>query len=70
MLSGPLGELPATYVLCVMPGAEPDDAEPDEEVAELLNSERWRLVTMDTGHWPMFSRPRELAQILLGAAVE
>ncbi|GLW13894.1 esterase [Streptomyces sp. NBRC 13847] len=68
VLAGPLGELPATYILCVMPGA--DDAEPDEEVAELLNSERWRLVKMDTGHWPMFSQPRELAQILLNAAVE
>ncbi|WP_031155544.1 alpha/beta fold hydrolase [Streptomyces erythrochromogenes] len=70
VLAGPLGELPATYILCVMPGAQPDDAEPDEDVAELLNSKRWRLVKMDTGHWPMFSQPRELAQILLNAAVE
>jgi hypothetical protein len=23
---------------------------------------------MNTGHWPMFSQPRELAQILLGDA--
>lgn len=70
VLSGQLGELPATYVLCVMPGTEPEDAEPDEVVAELVDSKRWRLVTMDTGHWPMFSRPHELAQILLDAAVE
>ncbi|WP_405812710.1 MULTISPECIES: alpha/beta fold hydrolase [unclassified Streptomyces] len=70
VLSGPLGELPATYILCVMPGTEPDDAEPDDDVAELLNSKRWRLAKMDTGHWPMFSQPRELAQILLNAAVE
>lgn len=51
-------------------GAEPDDTEPDDDVAELLNSKRWRLAKMDTGHWPMFSQPRELAQILLNAAVE
>jgi hypothetical protein len=70
VLAGPLGELPATYILCVMPGTEPDDAEPDEDVTELLNSKRWRLVKMDTGHWPMFSQPRALAQILLNAAVE
>ncbi|MFD8144026.1 alpha/beta fold hydrolase [Streptomyces sp. NPDC059708] len=70
VLAGPLGALPATYVLCVMPGTEPDDAEPDEDVAELVNGERWRLVRMETGHWPMFSQPRELAQILLDAAVE
>ncbi|MGW7594742.1 alpha/beta hydrolase, partial [Streptomyces rubiginosohelvolus] len=30
--------------------------------------EHWRLVEMDTGHWPMFSQPRELARILLGCA--
>ncbi|MER7733635.1 alpha/beta hydrolase [Streptomyces erythrochromogenes] len=70
VLSGPLGELPATYVLCVMPGTEPEDAGPDEVVAELVDGKRWRLVTMDTGHWPMFSRPRELAQVLLDAAVK
>ncbi|MFF0677468.1 alpha/beta fold hydrolase [Streptomyces tendae] len=70
VLAGPLGELPATYVLCVMPGAEPDDAEPDESVAESLNSKRWQLVRMATGHWPMFSKPRDLAQILLNAAVQ
>ncbi|MFJ3037260.1 alpha/beta fold hydrolase [Streptomyces tendae] len=70
VLAGPLGELPATYVLCVMPGAEPDDAEPDEDVAESLNSKRWQLVRMATGHWPTFSKPRDLAQILLNAAVQ
>jgi hypothetical protein len=35
-------------------------------VAELLKSERWELVEMDTGHWPMFSQPSELARILAG----
>ncbi|MFF8534382.1 alpha/beta fold hydrolase [Streptomyces sp. SAS_267] len=65
VLAGPLGELPATYVLCLFAGAEPD-----EDVAELLNSKHWRLVTMNTGHWPMFSQPRELAQIFIDSAVE
>jgi hypothetical protein len=36
-------------------------------VAKLLTNEDWRLVTMNTGHWPMFSQPRELAKILLDA---
>lgn len=63
MLSRPLGELPATYVKCLLDGPEPT---PD--VAELLKGERWRLVEMDTGHWPMFSRPEELAGILLDVA--
>ncbi|MFI6567280.1 alpha/beta fold hydrolase [Streptomyces sp. NPDC050534] len=57
-------ELPTTYVKCLLDGPEPGD-----DVAELLKSERWRLVELDTGHWPMFSRPRELARILHESAV-
>ncbi|MFD2416700.1 alpha/beta fold hydrolase [Amycolatopsis pigmentata] len=63
VLTRPLAELPATYVKCLLDG---DD--PGATVAELLTGERWRLVTMNTGHWPMFSRPHELARILLDAA--
>lgn len=63
VLTRPLGELPATYVKCLLDGPVPTD-----DVAELLTGDRWELVEMDTGHWPMFSRPRELAAILLRAA--
>ncbi|HCT77589.1 MAG TPA: esterase [Micromonosporaceae bacterium] len=63
VLTRPLGELPATYIKCLLDGPEPNDT-----VAERLTSERWRLVEMNTGHWPMFSEPSELAQILLDAA--
>ncbi|WP_328903977.1 alpha/beta hydrolase [Streptomyces sp. NBC_00441] len=59
VLDRPLGELPATYIKCLLDGPEPG-----EDVARLLTSERWELVTMDTGHWPMFSRPDEMAAIL------
>ncbi|MFD7894276.1 alpha/beta fold hydrolase [Streptomyces sp. NPDC059743] len=65
VLARPLGELPATYIKCLLDGAEPS-----EDVARLLTSKNWRLVEMDTGHWPMFSRPGELARILLDAADE
>ncbi len=58
-----LGELPATYITCLLDGAEPR-----EEVARLLESDQWRLVEMDTGHWPMFSQPDEPARILLDTA--
>lgn len=61
-LERPLGELPATYIKCLL-----DWPEPGPDVAELLKSEHWRLVEMNTGHWPMFSQPHELAQILLQA---
>ncbi|MEU8633507.1 alpha/beta hydrolase [Amycolatopsis sp. NPDC048633] len=63
VLSRPLGELPATYIKCLLDGDTPS---PD--VAKLLESERWELVEMNTGHWPMFSQPAELARILLEAA--
>ena len=61
----PLGELPVTYIQCLLAGAELSD-----DVAQLLTSKHWRLVEMNTGHWPMLSQPRELAQILLDAAGE
>ncbi len=63
VLARSLGELPGTYVLCLLAGAEPG-----EDVARLLTSRQWRLVEMDTGHWPMFSQPGELAEMLLAAA--
>jgi pimeloyl-ACP methyl ester carboxylesterase len=63
VMSHSVGELPATYIKCLLDWPEPSDT-----VAKLLTSDHWRLVTMDTGHWPMFSQPSDLAQILLDAA--
>ncbi|MFJ6572330.1 alpha/beta fold hydrolase [Streptomyces sp. NPDC091292] len=62
VLTRSLAELPATYIKCLLDGDQPTD-----DVAELLKSERWELVEMDTGHWPMFSQPAELARIMDGA---
>ncbi len=62
-LARPLAELSATYIKCLM-----DWPEPSDDVKALLKSPSWELRTMDTGHWPMFSRPGELAAILLEAA--
>ncbi|MFE9118773.1 alpha/beta fold hydrolase [Streptomyces sp. NPDC007172] len=58
-LERPLGDLPATYIKCTL-----GDPEAGDDVTRLLTNEQWRLIEMDTGHWPMFSRPRELARIL------
>ncbi|MET7670614.1 alpha/beta fold hydrolase [Micromonospora luteifusca] len=63
VLTGSLGDLPATYIKCLLDGPEPKAT-----VAKLLTSDRWRLVTMATGHWPMFSQPSELARLLLAEA--
>ncbi|MFF5089883.1 alpha/beta fold hydrolase [Streptomyces niveus] len=63
-LERPLGVLPATYIKCLL-----DWPEPSPDVAELLKSEHWRLEELNTGHWPMFSEPHELARILLNATM-
>ncbi|MFE6412047.1 alpha/beta fold hydrolase [Streptomyces sp. NPDC057837] len=62
-LSGSLGDLPATYVKCLLDGEEPPPA-----AAGPLRGGRWEPVRLDTGHWPMFSQPRELARVLHAAA--
>ncbi|MEU4467077.1 alpha/beta fold hydrolase [Streptomyces sp. NPDC024017] len=62
VLARPLGELPATYVKCLLDGDEPMPA-----VAAVLGSDSWELVELDTGHWPMFSQPRALARVLHAA---
>ncbi|WCN84114.1 alpha/beta fold hydrolase [Micromonospora sp. LH3U1] len=64
VLTRPLGELPATYVKCLLDGPEPNDT-----VATLLTSDHWRLLTMTTGHWPMLSQPAELARLLVAEAI-
>ncbi|MFF7153656.1 alpha/beta fold hydrolase [Streptomyces sp. NPDC008139] len=58
-LSRPLADLPTTYIKCLLDGPEPNS-----DVAALLDGKQWRLVEMNTGHWPMFSEPRQLAAIL------
>jgi pimeloyl-ACP methyl ester carboxylesterase len=55
----PIGELPSTYIKCLMDGATPSS-----DVAEQLASPSWELVELPTGHWPMFSQPTALAKVL------
>ncbi|MFE2142975.1 alpha/beta fold hydrolase [Streptomyces sp. NPDC059456] len=62
-LAGPLSGLPALYVKCLLDGEDPGPV-----VTGLLEGERWSLVQMETGHWPMLSAPAELARILSDAA--
>ncbi len=40
------------------------------DVPELAKAEHLDLVDIDSGHWPMISRPTELARLLAAAAVE
>lgn len=61
VLAVPLDRLPTTYIRCTLTGAPVS-----EELGRLIACERWQLITMETGHWPMFSQPRELARHLIG----
>ena len=63
VLTRPMSDFPATYVRCLL-----DDDDLDDDLAALLTSEHWRLATINTGHWPMFSQPHTLAEILAAAA--
>jgi pimeloyl-ACP methyl ester carboxylesterase len=40
------------------------------ELPELARVEQLDLVDIDSGHWPMVSRPKELARVLAGAAAD
>ena len=54
-------------VTLVCPEFSPDDARgwvTGGDVPELANAKQVTYVDIDSGHWPMFSRPRELARVL------
>lgn len=58
-------------VVLVCPEFSADDAKQwfeAGEMPELRGVERLDYVDIDSGHWPMFSKPRELADVLHGLA--
>lgn len=58
-------------VTVVCPEFSPDDARgwvAEGEVPELAKASNVSYVDIDSGHWPMFTRPAELAALLAGAA--
>ena len=59
VLPRPLAEIRATYVNCRRP-----DPAVHPEAEALASSPNWAVVDLDTGHWPMYSRPAELAALL------
>ncbi|MGC4943101.1 alpha/beta fold hydrolase [Kribbella sp. DT2] len=63
VLPRPITELPTTYVKCLMDGPTPNGP-----VLQHLESPSWTLAELDTGHWPMISRPAELSQLLLSVS--
>jgi pimeloyl-ACP methyl ester carboxylesterase len=59
-------ELPKVGIVCSFSLAQVQEiiASDDPSFRELAGPE-WRFVELPTGHWPMFSRPEDLARLLL-----
>jgi pimeloyl-ACP methyl ester carboxylesterase len=60
-------------VVLVCPEFSPDQAREwiaGGDVPELAKAKHLELVDIDSGHWPMFTKPRELARLLAAAAEE
>lgn len=61
-------EVPITLVCPEFTPAQAKDVIAAGDVPELAKSTRLELVDIDSGHWPMFTRPAELARLLVEAA--
>ena len=63
-------QVPTTLVCCSIPSAQLMElaGAGHPMFAEVANLHRLDLVDLPTGHWPMWSRPDELAQILATAS--
>jgi hypothetical protein len=66
-LNNPAREaLPKLGILCSLSLAQVQEMiSSDDPVFRQLASPSWRFVELPTGHWPMFSRPEDLAGLLL-----
>ena len=59
-------ELPKLGILCSYSLAQVQEMiASDNPLFRGLAGPEWRFVELPTGHWPMFSRPEDLAELLL-----
>ena len=59
-------ELPKLGILCSLSLDQVQEMiASGDPVFRPLAGPTWRLVELPTGHWPMFSRPEDLAKLLL-----
>ena len=57
--------LPKTAIWCSMTAAEVQElVDSYPELCSELATPGWQILELPTGHWPMFSRPRDLAEML------
>jgi pimeloyl-ACP methyl ester carboxylesterase len=62
-------EVPATIICCALPSERLREwvAQDSPYVAELAAMRDVEYVDLPTGHWPQFTKPKELAQAILAA---
>jgi pimeloyl-ACP methyl ester carboxylesterase len=59
--------IPKVAILCSFSQAQVQELiASDEPLFRGLAGPNWRFVELPTGHWPMFSRPDDLAALLIG----
>ena len=64
-------ELPRLAILCSFSLDQVQELiASDEPVFRELAGPTWRFIELPTGHWPMFSRPEDLAELLLDLPVD
>ncbi|GAA1151663.1 alpha/beta fold hydrolase [Nesterenkonia lutea] len=63
-------EVPTTLVCCSIPSAQVLELARTGHpmFAEVANLEHLEVIDLPTGHWPMWSRPRDLAEAIRSAA--
>ncbi len=61
--------IPATVITCELPAEDLAGmvAEHQAWAAELVATEELAILGLETGHWPMFSAPRELGELMVQA---
>ena len=57
--------IPRTYIYCT---AEREDRPLPDYVRRVRDRGNWRFRELAAGHWPMFSKPQQLADLILEAA--
>lgn len=63
-------KVPTTLVCCSIPGKQVLELARGGHpmFTEVANLERLDVIDLPTGHWPMWSRPRDLAKVIQSAA--
>ncbi|PUB25606.1 pimeloyl-ACP methyl ester carboxylesterase [Promicromonospora sp. AC04] len=61
--------IPGTVIACEFPGAMMRQLMEQDHpyVAELKTLADYEIVDLPTGHWPMFTKPKELAEVMIAA---